>query len=90
MGRPRKPHLALWLGRASVEEAFTWEEPDSPGSAPIPIPPKREPVMTRLLRALASAFSSDHREEVHFHQGPTGAPAVCHDGRCTSPRLDVS
>ena len=90
MARPTNPHWALWLGPASVEEAFTWEEPDPSGSAAIPIPANREPAMTRLLRALASAFSSDHREEVHFHQGPTGAPAVCHDGRCTSPRLDVS
>jgi hypothetical protein len=27
--------------------------------------------------------------DVHFHNGPQGAPAVCDDPRCTSPRLEV-
>ena len=26
---------------------------------------------------------------VHFHNGPQGQPAACHDEACTSPRLDV-
>jgi hypothetical protein len=26
---------------------------------------------------------------VHFHSGPQGAPAVCDNPRCASPRLEV-
>jgi hypothetical protein len=26
---------------------------------------------------------------VHFHNGPQGAPAVCDDPRCASPRLEL-
>lgn len=26
---------------------------------------------------------------VHFHRGPQGAPAACHDARCESPRLSL-
>jgi hypothetical protein len=26
---------------------------------------------------------------VHFHRGPSGAPAVCHDAGCDQPRLSV-
>lgn len=26
---------------------------------------------------------------VHFHTGPQGAPAACHDARCASPRLSL-
>ncbi len=44
----------------------------------------------RFLRNLAAALLSDSRDDVHFHQGPTGAPAVCYDGGCKNPRLDVS
>ncbi len=27
--------------------------------------------------------------QVHFHQGPDHAPAVCHDEGCNLPRLSV-
>jgi hypothetical protein len=27
--------------------------------------------------------------DVHFHNGPQGAPAVCDNPRCASPRLAV-
>ena len=45
----------------------------------------------RLLAALARGVSEDARPEadVHFHQGPSGGPAVCHDPLCTNPRLSV-
>jgi hypothetical protein len=26
---------------------------------------------------------------VHFHTGPQGAPAACHDARCQAPRLPL-
>jgi hypothetical protein len=26
---------------------------------------------------------------VHFHQGPSGLPAVCYDQHCPNPRLSV-
>jgi hypothetical protein len=32
---------------------------------------------------------SQTQDAVHFHRGPQGAPAVCDDPRCASPRLDV-
>ena len=27
---------------------------------------------------------------VHFHRGPQGLPAVCHDPACGMPRLEVA
>ncbi len=29
------------------------------------------------------------RAHVHFHSGPQGRPAACHDPRCASPQLTV-
>ncbi len=44
----------------------------------------------RLLAAIGSVLRNDYMENgVHFHSGPSGRPAVCHDSRCTSPRLQV-
>ena len=44
----------------------------------------------RLLAAIGSVLRDDYMENgVHFHSGPSGRPAVCHDSRCTSPRLQV-
>jgi hypothetical protein len=46
----------------------------------------------RLFAALVRGVREDARSEadVHFHQGPHGGPAVCHDPLCTNPRLSVS
>jgi hypothetical protein len=33
--------------------------------------------------------SGNEDAHVHFHRGPSGAPAACHDSRCTMPRLSV-
>lgn len=43
------------------------------------------------LRALRRALMShpDAHTDVHFHNGPTGQPAVCFDTGCTRPHLDV-
>ena len=45
----------------------------------------------RLFAALARGARDDVRPEadVHFHQGPSGGPAVCHDPLCANPRLSV-
>jgi hypothetical protein len=45
----------------------------------------------RLLAALLRSVRDDVRPEadVHFHSGPTGDPAVCHEPRCANPRLSV-
>ena len=45
----------------------------------------------RLFAALARGVREDarHEADVHFHQGPSGGPAVCHDPLCTNPRLSV-
>ena len=48
--------------------------------------------MTRLgLGALRRAIRSRSgaAAPVHFHNGPQGAPSVCFDANCHSPRLDV-
>jgi len=33
--------------------------------------------------------SENEDAHVHFHRGPSGAPAVCHDAGCDQPRLSV-
>jgi hypothetical protein len=44
----------------------------------------------RILAALTGALRDAPREApVHFHAGPTGEPAVCHDQRCPNPRLHL-
>jgi hypothetical protein len=48
--------------------------------------PRAESTRTFLRRALVSRPAST---DVHFHNGPQGAPAVCDDPRCASPRLEV-
>jgi hypothetical protein len=43
-------------------------------------------------RRLVDRLRSQKRtsaSSVHFHNGPQGAPAVCDDPRCASPRLEV-
>jgi hypothetical protein len=49
--------------------------------------------MTATLKLFVSRFAHGLEDEdghVHFHQGPSGAPAVCHDPRCDQPRLSIS
>ncbi len=45
----------------------------------------------RILAAFARVRRSEPActEQVHFHQGPQGQPAVCFDARCSQPHLDV-
>jgi hypothetical protein len=48
--------------------------------------------MTRTLRTFVSRLVRDpHADEahVHFHSGPAGHPAACHDPRCPNPRLST-
>lgn len=48
--------------------------------------------MARKLRTLISLLRLDPQADdkhVHFHRGPEGHPAVCHDPRCDMPRLSV-
>jgi hypothetical protein len=42
----------------------------------------------KLLLTLVPSESA-REAHVHFHSGPQGLPAVCHDPRCASPRLEV-
>jgi len=43
----------------------------------------------RILNAVTRPLrQTDANSTVHFHAGPQGQPAVCHDERCDSPRLD--
>jgi hypothetical protein len=50
--------------------------------------PNAEITMPHFLTAIARVLAPGATEDaVHFHQGPTGAPACCYDARCTSPRL---
>jgi hypothetical protein len=45
----------------------------------------------RIVAALKRALGEQHVTPlVHFHQGASGHPAVCHVAGCTSPRLDVA
>jgi hypothetical protein len=41
------------------------------------------------LAALLGGADSATEAHVHFHQGPQGQPAVCHDHACAAPRLTV-
>jgi hypothetical protein len=43
--------------------------------------------LQNLLRLIVPAPDGDGH--VHFHTGPQGRPAACHDARCASPRLTV-
>jgi hypothetical protein len=43
----------------------------------------------QFLRTLARGPVADGDAHVHFHRGPSGAPAVCHDAGCDQPRLSV-
>lgn len=44
----------------------------------------------RIKSALGRLFENGTRPEpVHFHNSGGGHAFVCHDERCTSPRLDV-
>jgi hypothetical protein len=44
----------------------------------------------RIVAALKRAIGEQYVEpSVHFHQGASGHPAVCHVEGCTSPRLEV-
>jgi hypothetical protein len=60
------------------------------------IPMTKNPMMTaparrarRSVKRLLTRTREDQRAHVHFHRGPQGLPAACHDPRCTSPHLDV-
>jgi hypothetical protein len=45
----------------------------------------------RIVAALKRAIGEhDAEPQVHFHQGASGQPAVCHVADCTNPRLDVA
>jgi hypothetical protein len=45
--------------------------------------------MASLISAITRLFDNNTRPEpVHFHSGAQGA-IVCHDERCSSPRLDL-
>jgi hypothetical protein len=53
--------------------------------------PETGDTMTRVhkfITALRRDLSTDETH-VHFHQGPQGSPAACHDVRCASPRLTI-
>lgn len=41
------------------------------------------------LATLLSGTGIATEPHVHFHQGPQGQPAVCHDHACAAPRLTV-
>ena len=43
--------------------------------------------LTRLVPTRRERTSE--AEHVHFHRGPQGRPAPCHDRHCASPQLDV-
>lgn len=45
--------------------------------------------MARAITILRSLFQERTEAPVHFHSGPLGQPAVCHDERCPNPRLSV-
>jgi hypothetical protein len=40
--------------------------------------------LTRLARG-----PQNQDAHVHFHQGPSGSPAACHEASCDLPRLSV-
>jgi hypothetical protein len=44
--------------------------------------------MRRIIAAVRRALHEPALTlDVHFHNGPHGAPAPCYDARCASPRL---
>lgn len=43
----------------------------------------------RTLAVIRALFPERTETQVHFHSGPTGHPAVCHDEHCPNPRLSV-
>ena len=47
--------------------------------------------MTKLksLYHLLAGPSRGGDAQVHFHQGPQGAPAACHNPSCSAPHLSV-
>jgi hypothetical protein len=48
--------------------------------------------MATTLRTFISLLVRDSRDDeahVHFHNGPQGQPAACHDRGCVSPRLSL-
>ncbi len=44
--------------------------------------------LKNLIRSIVSSPESE-LAHVHFHRGPQGQPAACHDARCASPHLSV-
>lgn len=42
---------------------------------------------TTLARLRARTMAAT--ATVHFHQGPQGRPAACHEAACSTPRLAV-
>ena len=45
--------------------------------------------MTRGILAALRALLDEPTENVHFHTGSEGQPAVCYDRHCSNPRLNV-
>ena len=48
--------------------------------------------MIHRLQKLASLLvprGEDPEAHVHFHRGPQGHPAACHDSGCDMPRLTI-
>ena len=43
----------------------------------------------RAFALIRELFQERTETPVHFHSGPSGHPAVCHDERCPNPRLSV-
>jgi len=41
------------------------------------------------LAALLVGRTENEDAHVHFHRGPQGQPAACHDIRCEMPRLTL-
>ena len=44
---------------------------------------------TRMKTFFAGLLGDTPDREVHFHAGPDALPAVCFDGRCDNPRLEL-
>jgi hypothetical protein len=58
--------------------------PRIPTSTTSRVPSRPHRLIERLRGQKRTPLAS-----VHFHNGPLGAPAVCDDPRCTSPRLEI-
>lgn len=56
-----------------------------------PTAPSKESMTNKLKNFIQRIVSSpeSESEHVHFHQGPQGHPAACHDPRCASPHLSI-